>query len=228
MSNRLKAIRVASKARAPLTLCEYLSEVGGIRLNRGDMATMGARDLLAMDADRWHRAKPFRKKLVRDDDGHTPDDAAEIAWEAGYFPRHDERPTIAELLDLIATDLQSGSVYSEYDYDELERIAIQEGLDQAARVAMQTADAVRKMEGKRVIPLGAVPVMGQSGDVAYLYETSFRNRKGRVSTTFYAKAFMAGEKRHAWHKPFASAQARDDAVYAFFAENMEGCYDFAD
>jgi hypothetical protein len=219
MSNRLTAARRALKAVKPLSLCEYLAAVGGLRLFRSHGATVGSSDLLRMDADRWHRQKPFRPKLVRDDSGHTPDDACEIAWEAGYFPTHETRPDINDLLDLIREDLATGSVYSEFDYEELERIAIQELSDIDAD-AVQTNDAAR-MAPLRVIPLNSVPVRGISGDVVYLYEIPFMTKKGIVGTTYYAKAFCSGERRHDWHHAFRTARQRDDAVNAWFAENAE-------
>ena len=37
-----------------------------------------------MGADRWHRAKAFRPRLVRPD-GMCTDVACDMAWERGYF-----------------------------------------------------------------------------------------------------------------------------------------------
>lgn len=53
------------------------------------LADHGVRDpggeLRAADLDTWHRARPFRRRLVRDDGAYTVESAAEAAWEAGFF-----------------------------------------------------------------------------------------------------------------------------------------------
>lgn len=53
------------------------------------LAAHGLRDdggeLRALDAELWHRGKPFQRRLVRED-GLSLDMAAERAFEAGYFP----------------------------------------------------------------------------------------------------------------------------------------------
>jgi hypothetical protein len=74
-----KAAKASSEPQASrtATLCEYLSGRGGIRDDGGE--------LRARDAELWHRAKPFRRRLIRED-GMSLEAAAELAWEAGYFP----------------------------------------------------------------------------------------------------------------------------------------------
>lgn len=67
-------------AKAPLSLCEYLAAHGGLREFRGQSDTVGASDLRALGADKWHRAAPFRPKLLRVDSGLCPDDAALMLW----------------------------------------------------------------------------------------------------------------------------------------------------
>jgi len=72
-------VRPAPTTPAPRrdpTLCEFLS-LRGLRDDGGELA--------GLDADKWHRSAPFRRKLVRPD-GMALDDAAYMAWEAGYFP----------------------------------------------------------------------------------------------------------------------------------------------
>ena len=52
------------------------------------LATQGMRDeggeLVRMDAQLWHRDRPFRRRLIRAD-GLTYDAACDLAWERGYF-----------------------------------------------------------------------------------------------------------------------------------------------
>ncbi|WP_088183965.1 acetyltransferase [Sphingobium sp. Z007] len=87
------------------TLMEFISRGGGIVDTGGDLKAMGA--------DAWHREKPGKRKLLKDqgellDNGglgeneYGADAWAQRAWEAGYFPEFAERPTANEMLDAIA------------------------------------------------------------------------------------------------------------------------------
>lgn len=58
-------------------LTTFLSKLGGIRDDGGE--------LVARDADRWHRDSPFRRKLVNPG-GVSLEEAAQRAYDAGYFP----------------------------------------------------------------------------------------------------------------------------------------------
>jgi hypothetical protein len=60
----------------PATLLEYLSASGGLADTGGE--------LTAMDAHLWHKAKPFRRRLVNPA-GMSLDYAADLAFERGYF-----------------------------------------------------------------------------------------------------------------------------------------------
>lgn len=63
-------------AASPMTLLEFLSRAGGLRDDGGE--------LRAMDAHIWHRAKPFRRRLVAVT-GMALDYACDLAWERGFF-----------------------------------------------------------------------------------------------------------------------------------------------
>lgn len=78
-------------ARGPRSLLEFIADRGGMRDHGGELAHM--------DADRWHREAPFRRKLIREDAGtqasmlgagprseHGGDAMFEAAIDAGYFP----------------------------------------------------------------------------------------------------------------------------------------------
>ena len=215
MSNRLKSARTASKQGKSLTLCEYLAACGGIRLyDRQGRVIPESSNLRAMDAGLWHRAKPFRSKLLRDDEGKYLDNACEIAWEAGYFPTHRNPPEINELLNLIEEDLRTGAVYSEYDFEELERAAIVE-MDADEFMAEARAQ-IEAMAGRRVIPAGADLVASLSGAAVYCYSATYQNRAGRAGIIHYAKAFLPGQVKHAWHKSFRTDADRDSAINQFF------------
>ena len=58
------------------TLAEFLA-VRGIRDEGGELSNI--------QADRWHKARPFQRRLVRPD-GMTLETAAGMAFDAGYFP----------------------------------------------------------------------------------------------------------------------------------------------
>jgi hypothetical protein len=208
--------------RAPQSLCEFLAAKGGLREFRGQRDTTGASDLRAIGARDWHRAAPFRPKLMRVDSGLCPDDAALIAWEAGYFPDCVERPEIQDLIDAIDRELGGRPVYTLDDEHTLYE------LEMAAWEREQTMAAFRASAEPlpgRVIPVGAVAMAGMAGDAAYLYAVAYVTKKtGRHGVNLYAKAFRAGEIKHAWHHVFPNEQARLDAVNAFFAENLEGVF----
>lgn len=65
-----------AKIKPAATLAEFLAE-RGIRDEGGELSNI--------QADRWHKARPFQRRLVRAD-GVTLETAANTAWEAGYFP----------------------------------------------------------------------------------------------------------------------------------------------
>lgn len=94
-----------AKTAAGPSLMEFIAKGGGIVDTGGDLKAMGA--------DVWHRGKPGKRKLLKEqgeslDDGglgeneYGADAWAMRAWEAGYFPEFSERPTANELLDAIA------------------------------------------------------------------------------------------------------------------------------
>ncbi len=100
-----------------VSLLEFLSGpgVGGIRIFRNQMDTVGAADLRAMDADKWHLAKPFRAKLLRLDSGLCPDDAALAAWQAGYFGDASDRPDLNTFLEAVREELGGNMRYTTDD-----------------------------------------------------------------------------------------------------------------
>lgn len=206
----------------PLSLCEFLAAKGGIRTFRNQLDTVGSSDLKAIGAGDWHKAAPFRAKLLRVDSGMVPDDAAYAAWEAGYFADCTERPDIDDLVAAVGRELGGRPIYSLDDEQALYELEMQ------AYEREQTMEALRVSTEPvpgRVIPPGSTLVGGMSGDVVALYEVPYVTKKtGRAGVNLYAKAFRAGEYKPAWHRVFPTPQARLDAANAFFAENMEGAF----
>lgn len=71
-----KGVLPKVKGQGP-SLLEFISKQGGVRDDHGDLA--------AMDADKWHRDRPFARKLVNPT-GTPLGDMAQTAYDAGYFP----------------------------------------------------------------------------------------------------------------------------------------------
>jgi hypothetical protein len=97
-----------------VSLCELIADAGGIRLHTGQKYAWGAADLLAMNAELWHRAVPFRKKLVRFDAGMTVTSAAYLAMDNGYLPRLEIGQILDEaaVMDAIEAELAGRPVYT--------------------------------------------------------------------------------------------------------------------
>lgn len=228
----LEKERGALRTVRPQSLCEFLASRGGVRTMYNGRSTMGADDLIAMDADRWHRAKPFRQKLLRVDEGMTPDYAGVCAYEAGYFQA---RPEVNELLDLIATDLASGCVYSERDRDEIQRLALsdedEEEITYDAPPEFRVPLHLRTIKPvKRLIPARSVAMEGPHGTVAYMYQFTTQRRHGlyvspylaralggaEAITKFCAKCFKPDDTAPALHAAWDSEVARAWFVDDFF------------
>jgi hypothetical protein len=61
-----------------------------------------------------------RPGLINNAAGRHLDDATLRAWEAGYFPEHDQRPEINDLLDAIRDDHEGNPRYSIHDQEAAE------------------------------------------------------------------------------------------------------------
>lgn len=110
----LDALRTGGRVKPDRgqSLMEYLARRGGIADTGGE--------LRAMDAELWHRGRPFMPRLLRDE-GHTVGDAAVAAQEAGYlrerFGDADNRATPQELIDAIHDELRGRPRYGRQDPD---------------------------------------------------------------------------------------------------------------
>jgi hypothetical protein len=80
-----EAGRVIRRPPRPLkaneTMLEYVTRTGG------GLNDVGG-DLKAMGGDAFHRAAPFRRKLIDNEHGQSLDEAFQRAIDAGYFPEH--------------------------------------------------------------------------------------------------------------------------------------------
>lgn len=104
----------------PKSLFQFIKENGGIHDARGELAS---RDITNKRFIGLIRKQPFFEK--RDLSGvHkvgvTFDDVALRAWEHGYFPELQQRPTINDLLDAIDQEARGNKIYSEHDLEALQ------------------------------------------------------------------------------------------------------------
>lgn len=116
----------------PMDLVGFLRSQGGLRDERGYLSRMGVtndpRNIEFTGSER------FLGNLVRDQ-GMTPDQAAERAWQAGFF---EERPSVAEFLDALDATYRGGSgrLFRPDDYPALD----------AYRSAQRTRNAIEQAE----------------------------------------------------------------------------------
>jgi hypothetical protein len=106
--------------RGPLDLVTWLRAQGGIKPQGGELAHYGITNAPRQGMDFAGGENRFGK-LVDTDRGMPLDEAAQRAWEAGYFPDHVERPTVAEFLDTLhATHSGRNRAFVPEDYPEVD------------------------------------------------------------------------------------------------------------
>ncbi len=96
----------------PMGLASWLNKNGGL-IDQGSELTH-----IGLNA----RTRPG---LVRAE-GNNLDDATLKAWEAGYFPGHDERPVIDDLVEALRDDINGAPVLRQ---DDLDKVAYRDYLD---------------------------------------------------------------------------------------------------
>jgi endonuclease YncB( thermonuclease family)/ribosomal protein S18 acetylase RimI-like enzyme len=84
--------------RGPLDLVTWLRSQGGVN-NRDNSLAFSGVDNRPRDLD-FARGEQRFGPLVSDR-GLAPDEAADAAWRAGYFPEHSEPPTVRDFLDAL-------------------------------------------------------------------------------------------------------------------------------
>lgn len=85
--------------RGPLDMVTWLRSQGGIRAQGGELERYGIDNAPRKGVDFAGGENRFGPLVANE--GMNYDDAAERAWEAGFFPDHVERPTVAEFLDTL-------------------------------------------------------------------------------------------------------------------------------
>ncbi len=153
--------RGTAGAKQGPSLLEFIAKRGGIDDVGGDIASMGG--------DAWHRAAPFRKRLIRATDkgqasllgaaqrDTAPEDVLRAAIDAGYFPElagreagtYDDALDNNVLLDAIGAELRGDARYAaEADTTlsdaalELATLLANEGLDPATATRREIRNAV--------------------------------------------------------------------------------------
>lgn len=128
--------------KGPLDLVSYIRSQGGLMDQGGELTALGINN--SVRKIEFAKREGALGKLVDNENGMPLDEAARNAWEAGYFPTHSERPTIAEFLDALdGTYRGNNRVFHPDDYNELdnyastmdERIAVERGQWEGAPIA---------------------------------------------------------------------------------------------
>jgi hypothetical protein len=134
--------------KGPLDLVAWLRTQGGIRAQGGELEHAGI-DNAARKMDLAGGEQ--RLGPLVSNSGMSYDEAAERAWEAGYFPDFTDRPTVREFLDVL-TDTHTGRsrAFTPDDYAEVERF---EGARQARWDVEQARDQGAPLTNDRAGPV---------------------------------------------------------------------------
>lgn len=118
----LSRYQSASKALKdnPKSLLQFIRENGGIYDKDGDIAAMGVTNKTHPGLLRNNRNSVIVDSKGRREFQVGVDDVALRAWETGYFPHLNERPTANDLLDAIGEELGGRKLYSEVDLERVD------------------------------------------------------------------------------------------------------------
>lgn len=106
--------------KGPLDLVAWLRTQGGIREQGGELKHAGIDNAARKGVD--FAGGEQRLGPLVSDRGMSYDEAAERAWEAGYFPDSADRPTIREFLDVLReTHAGRNRAFTPDDLAEVER-----------------------------------------------------------------------------------------------------------
>lgn len=145
----LRDARGGERSRGP-SLLEFLASRGGIDDTGGDFTAMGA--------DKWHRGKKFRRKLVRSrgkgnaemfagaSRDNTPDALFEAARAAGYFPElaregdtsFADKPDLAAFHSAVEAELRGNPVYADAGTSDVSRDWVDGVAEIIARMGLDT------------------------------------------------------------------------------------------
>jgi endonuclease YncB( thermonuclease family) len=121
--------------RGPVDLSQRVRQLGGLRDDGGELASMGIGNTprrLDFGSDRG------LAKLVNNEGGLSPDEATLKLWEEGWFPNHPERPSPGELFEALKQDSLGRRTFHPDDADEVARFEAAAG--ERARVERAAED----------------------------------------------------------------------------------------
>lgn len=170
--------------RGPVDLVGFVRSMGGVADEGGELSHLGINNA-ARDMD-FAKGEGFLGALVHGE-GHSLDDMAEKAWDAGYFR---ERPTVPEFLEALA-DTHGGhnrlfhpsdlGEVAEHDALRDERYGIEQAIDEATPYSDLAAVGPRAGN----IDLGKLETRGDIARALSNTETMFGGfdaaRRGRIS-----------------------------------------------
>ncbi len=87
--------------KRPPSLADWIKAKGGVQDHNGEVSALGGKKKPGM-------IKPGGKRI---------DDVIQDAWDSGFFPESEERPTVREFLDKLENDLRGVYQWSEHDAD---------------------------------------------------------------------------------------------------------------
>jgi len=135
--NWVASRKILSKSK-PKNLTQFIKENGGIYDSGGDLKSMGLGEKVGLLRNSPFSTKGSQKIRI------TPDDVAERAWQEGYFPESQGRPTINELLEAMNAERGGKLRFSENQRDVVSmRADAQDYLDNLDRAGIDI-DAYKK------------------------------------------------------------------------------------
>jgi hypothetical protein len=136
--------------RDPIDLVGWLRTRGGIRDHRGELTAIGI-DNAARPIE-FAKSEGFLGKLIDQRQGMGLDDAAQAAWEAGFFPDHVERPTVAEFLDALRETHRGGPgrIFHPDDFATLDAYRTAQAQRGRVETAAQEGSPLTENVGQRI------------------------------------------------------------------------------
>lgn len=146
-------------ANKPKSLIQFIKENGGIYDSGGELKAMGLNNRPGLI-----RRNPYfttttlqGKQTIR----VTPDDVALRAWENGYFPEFQERPSANDFLDAITNETKGSPRFSENDLDKITtRKEHQFAIDEVDRsgIDMNKYRQAKGLEGEFTLDSSLIPL----------------------------------------------------------------------
>lgn len=140
------------RKRGPLDLVAFLRTRGGVRPQGGELDSYGITNAERRGID-FAGGESRLGRLVNPDGGMSYAEAAELAWEAGYFPDSAERPTVSEFLDAL-NETHSGRnrAFMPDDYAEIDAFETARTQRQAVEAGQEAGSPIATDRGQPIGP----------------------------------------------------------------------------